>query len=114
MLFNPSIERLVVLPGLDRYDQSSELLSSPRMQALSEELRRRYPERIVVFDLPPVLAVDDALAFSPYVESMLLVVEDGVTQAQELQDALEILQDANVIGTVLNKSHAATNSYYRY
>ncbi len=84
------------------------------MLALSEELRRRYPERIVVFDLPPVLAVDDALAFSPLVESMLLVVEDGVTQAHELQSALEILKDANVIGTVLNKSHTAHNEYYKY
>ena len=38
------------------------------------DLRERYPERIVIFDLPPLLGADDALAFLPLIECGLMVV----------------------------------------
>lgn len=113
ILFCPSIERLVVLPGKDRHENSSELLSTPRMTELVQDITTRYPERIVLFDLPPVLAVDDALAFSPYVDAFLMVVEEGETQAPELMEARELLKDVNLIGTVLNKAERRqAYSYY--
>jgi Mrp family chromosome partitioning ATPase len=71
---------------------------------LVEELKTRYPSRIVLFDLPPLLTAADTLAFSPYVDAALLVVEEGKTQADEAKRALGLLESTNVIGTVLNKS----------
>ena len=114
ILFNPGIDRLVVLPGSRPVRNSSEVLSSPRMVALVNELRTRYPSRIIVFDLPPVLVSDDVLAFSPYVDAMLLVIEDGKTRKDELHHTAELLRDVNVIGTVLNKSKEKTSPYYYY
>ena len=64
ILFNPGIERLVVLPGNKSFTNSSEMLSSPKMVKLVEELKTRYPSRIVIIDMPPILACDDMLAFS--------------------------------------------------
>ena len=104
MLFNPSIERLVVLPGRETMLNSSEALSAPTMVHLVEELKNRYPSRLVIFDLPPILSSDDALAFSPYIDAVLLVIEEGKTSSDELAQSLEILQPVNIIGTVLNKS----------
>ncbi len=112
IMFTPSIERLVVLPGKDRYENSSELLSMPRMLEMVEDITTRYPDRIVIFDLPPVLAVDDALAFSPFVDSFLLVIEEGETEAHALSEARELLKHVNVVGSVLNK--AEDKSHYGY
>jgi Mrp family chromosome partitioning ATPase len=68
---------------------------------------------VVVFDMPPVLTTDDVLAFSPYIDAALLVVEDGKTRRDELARAAELLKAANqnLIGTVLNKSDEKNNIY---
>lgn len=106
ILVNPEVRRLVILPGAAPLTNSSEMLSSPVMLRLVQEVKRRYPSRLVVFDLPPVLTSDDVLAFAPYVDAALLVVEEGKTQRDDAARAAELLQAANhnLIGTVLNKS----------
>lgn len=112
IMFNPGIERLVVLPGKEAIISSSELLASPRMEALVDELKTRYPSRFVIFDLPPLLSTDDALAFVPNVDAVLLVVEDGMTSRQDLSRAHEMLRSTNILGTVLNKTADIQNYYY--
>lgn len=114
ILFTPSIERLVVLPGREALQNSSEMLRSPKMVALVNEIKHRYPDRLVVFDLPPILAADDALSFAPYTDCMLLVAETGGTSRDDLQKALEVLKSAPVIGTVLNKVHSTRGGYGYY
>jgi len=114
MLVHPQqMQRLVLLPGSKPVSSSSEMLSSLEMLELVQQLKKRYPSRLVIFDLPPVLASDDVLAFAPYLDAMLLVVEEGKTQREQLARAAELLQatNQNLIGTVLNKS-AEQNSMY--
>ncbi len=113
ILVHPQISRLVILPGSTPVPNTSEMLSSPGMLHLVQELKRRYPTRLVVFDMPPVLTTDDVLAFAPYVDAALLVVEEGKTRRDELARAAELLQAANqnLIGTVLNKSEEKNNIY---
>lgn len=112
ILINPGIERLVILPGHKAFSSSSETLSSPKMVELVEELKTRYPSRIVLFDLPPVLPCDDVIAFAPYVDAALLIVEDGKTQESELKRAVELLDSINILGTVLNKSSESTIAHH--
>jgi len=83
---------------------SAEMLNSPKMTHLVEELKNRYAGRIIIFDLPPILSAADALAFAPYVDAALLVVEEGRTSRQAVENALELLSSTNVLGTVLNKA----------
>ncbi len=104
IMVNPGIERLVVLPGGHSVMNSSELLSSPEMLQMVEEIKSRYPSRYIIFDLPPLLSTDDALSFSPYVDATLIVIEDGCTKAEDLVRACDMLKDFNLIGSVLNKS----------
>jgi capsular exopolysaccharide synthesis family protein len=114
ILLNPGIDRLVVLPGREPIPHSSEILSAPRMVELAKELQTRYPERIVIYDMPPVLACDDVMAFGPNVDAVLLVVEEGGTAKEELKRALEVLEGMNVIGTVLNKAEGGRSGYGHY
>ncbi len=104
LLVNPGIEHFVLLPGGKPLLNSSEMLGSPKMAELVQELKNRYPTRIVLFDLPPVLTAADAMAFSPYVDAALLVVEEGKTKQDDVKRAVEMLSSTRIIGTVLNKS----------
>ncbi|MGR8929967.1 MAG: CpsD/CapB family tyrosine-protein kinase [Gammaproteobacteria bacterium] len=104
LLVNPGIDRLVLLPAGKPMFNSTEMLHSPKMVRLVSELRSRYPSRIIIFDMPPLLSQDDTLGFSPYVDSVLLVVEEGRTKSDDLKHASKLLKDINVLGTVLNKA----------
>lgn len=103
-LLRPSFDRLTILPAGQMIEHSSELLGSPKIAALANELKTRYADRIIIYDMPPVLAQDDPIAFLPQVDAVLLVVNDGVTQKNEVKRSLTVLSGANVIGTVLNNS----------
>jgi capsular exopolysaccharide synthesis family protein len=111
-LINPGIDRLVVLPGREALSNSSELLKSPRMVQLVKELKSRYLTRLIIFDLPPLLSVDDAIAFAPYVDAALVVVCEGITTREELQHASGLLANTPVVGTVLNRSSEKASPYF--
>jgi len=111
ILVNPGIDRMVVLPGRDPVFNSAEILASPKMVRLVEELKTRYPARIVVFDLPPLLGTPDALAFSPYTDTVLLVLREAHTTQDDLVKAMTLLDNVNVLGTVLNGSRDAGARY---
>ncbi len=113
ILFNPGFDRLVVLPGHEPLTNSSEALSSPKMVKLVEELKSRYRDRIILFDLPPLLVGDDVIAFAPNVDAIMVVVEDGQTTSNDLRRALELLAPNTIIGTVLNKARVSEASQVR-
>ncbi len=98
-------DRLVVLPTSRALENSSETLASPKMMALATELKTRYPDRIIIYDMPPLLAQDDTIAFLPNVDGVILVVQDGVSQVDDLRQCLHYLEGHTLIGTVLNKSY---------
>lgn len=112
ILVNPSIDRLVLLPaGSQNILNSTEILRSPKMVRLVNEMKNRFASRIVIFDLPPLLSQADTLGFSPYVDCVLLVVDEGHTKTDELKHAATLLKDVKVLGSVLNK---ATDNKIKY
>ena len=77
-----------------------------------KELKDRYQSRIVIFDLPPLLNMEDSMVFLPNVDSTLLVVENGRNKQSEVLDAMRLLESTNLIGTVLNKADEVVREYY--
>ena len=112
LLVHPNIERLVILPVGRAVDQSSELLSTPRMANLVQDITTRYASRIILFDLPPLLHMDDALAFLPQVHSSLLVSEEQVNTPAEVQQCMRLLESSNLLGVVHNKALNVKHSPY--
>lgn len=103
--------RLAVVPN--SRSLSSEYLTSQPMLDLMHALESETPRRIVIYDMPPLLASDDVLAFAPQVDGMLLVVSEGMTQRRDLERAKEILGEMNLLGVVLNRScERNSNAYY--
>ena len=115
IVYSPNIERLSVVPNFRPVTQASELLNSPKMGELLRNLEGESPRRIIIFDMPPVLAADDVLAFSPQVDGILLVVGEGTTDRDSLKNAKEVLSEMNLLGVVLNRSAERNESaYYSY
>jgi len=112
IVYDISHPRLAVIPNSRPVENSSELLLSPRMGDFLHFLQTEPPRRIVVFDLPPLLASDDVLAFSPRVDSFLLVISQGQTARRTLSNAKEVLSEMNVMGVVLNRSTERNDSPY--
>ncbi|WP_368901464.1 CpsD/CapB family tyrosine-protein kinase [Oceanobacillus oncorhynchi] len=92
----------------------SELLGSRRMQALVEATKQKYD--LVIFDMPPVLAVTDAKILANYVDGAILVVRSKKTENDAAKQALEALESvhANVLGVVLNDRDKKEANYYYY
>lgn len=110
----PGIEKFTIISGDRVVDDSSELIASPRMQSLMDELKHRYKDRYVIFDAPPILGVADALAFAPLVDCIIVVVGAGSTNRQNLKEALELLPKEKIAGFVLNRLKGANKLYGNY
>lgn len=104
LLIHPDISRLIFLPAGNVLPNSSELLASRKMMKLVREVKKRYASRIIIFDLPPILHHSDALALSPHIDGILLVIEDGKSQAEDVKRSVDLLSETHFLGTVLNKS----------
>jgi protein-tyrosine kinase len=114
-LINPQeYRKLLLLPARGPVKDSSELLASERTRQLTREVKERYADRVVLFDLPPVLGADDALAFAPQVDAALIVVGEERTRREDLLRCFEILRNIPIIGTVLNGSRTDDSLAYAY
>lgn len=102
ILVHPGIERLTLLPGGGRMDNSTEIMGSHRMEALVRELKNRYPDRYILFDAPALGTCSDPIVLSGYLDAMILVVRAGYTTTEDIKEGLEVIGDTNVLGVVLN------------
>lgn len=115
IVYCPEIERLAVIPNFSVVANSSETLTSSRMVELMQALEAETPRRVLIFDMPPVLAADDVLAFAPQIDGLLMVVAEGTTERNSLRRAKEVLSEMNLLGVVLNRSAERNDAaYYSY
>jgi non-specific protein-tyrosine kinase len=109
----PGIDKLTLISGGRTFEDSSELLDSPRMKNLVQELKTRYDDRYIIFDVPPILGSADALALTPYMDCIVMVVEEGKSSMRSVQKALEAIPQEKFLGFVMNRQKAG-GSRYRY
>ena len=115
-LVNPELDRFVILPTAMPIKHSSEVLSSRKVSNLITEFRERYAERIVIFDLPPLLGTDDAMAMLSQVDCVLVVVGDGMVSKTDLEESMRYIDQDKLLGTILNKAKIpqTQRGYYEY
>lgn len=103
----PGVEKMTLISGGKTIQGSSELLGSPKMKELVNEMKTRYLDRYVIFDIPPVLRAADALTFAPLVDAIVVVVQSGRTAVEDVRKALEQMPREKVLGVVLNRQKAS-------
>lgn len=92
--------------------KATELLGKARVEQFVGELPGDRSHRIGIFDLPPLLATDDAIAVMPRIDCALVVIGERLTKKPEVTEALELLGNTNLLGVVLNQSRGVMRSYY--
>jgi capsular exopolysaccharide synthesis family protein len=107
-------------PGLDCITSGSippnpaELLGSEAMRSLIEELKEMYD--YILIDTPPVTVVTDAVALSKIVSGVMLVVREGYTDHESIEQSLKLLRmaEAKVLGFFVNDIDIMNVNYGTY
>lgn len=97
---------LSVLPAGARHSRATEVLASRAMRELLHETAERYPDRVIIFDSPPLLSASEASVLATRMGQIVLVVEAGRTTESTLKEALARIESSNVVGALLNKGTA--------
>lgn len=107
--------RLYVLPAGDIPPNPSELLGSKELVLTVEYLVKNFD--YIIFDLPPVNAVSDALLVSKLTHGMIMVVRKNYNNQWELSEAMRQLKivDAKILGFVVSEpdSKDGKHKYYK-
>ncbi|MDP3872647.1 MAG: XrtA-associated tyrosine autokinase [Methyloversatilis sp.] len=115
VLLRTNIEKLTLLPAGMPHKNATELLASGAMHMLLVELAHRYPDRIIIFDSPPLMVTTEAPVLAQSMGQVLIVVEAGRTTHTMVKQALNKVRNCPVRMVVLNKArYARTDGYYGY
>jgi protein-tyrosine kinase len=115
VIINTSMPGFRVVPAGKSHKHSTELLSSDKMALLAEELSRRYPDRIIIFDSPPLLAATQGEILAKLVGQVVLVVEAERTLQSMVMESVDKLASCDVVLAVFNKSNRNMDTgYYGY
>lgn len=112
-LLGTNVERLSLLLAGTRHSNASEFLASESMTRLLSELSSRYPDRIVVFDSPPLLATTESRVLATHMGQVIVAVEAQRTTHDALESALAAVESCPIVYTLLNKTpESKVGSYY--
>jgi protein-tyrosine kinase len=112
VLIQTNIPNLMILPAGRGGPHVPELLSSPEMGALLDEMTQRLPDHYLIIDTPPCMASSDAAALAPLVGQIVFVVEANNTQQGEIEAALSTLSTCPRISLLLNKSDSLATEHF--
>ena len=115
VLLKTNVEKLSLLPAGSAHRRATEMLASTGMAELVEQMSTRYPDRILVFDSPPLLATTEARVLASHMGQIIMVVEADVTTQATVLKALETIENCPVVLMVLNKAaRTEVGGYYGY
>jgi len=103
VLFRTDIGKLMLLPAGTADPHATEVLSSGAMRGLLKELSEQDPNRVIVFDSPPIMAASEASVLAGQMGQVVVVVEAGKTTEMALKAALGRIESSNIVGLLLNK-----------
>jgi receptor protein-tyrosine kinase len=112
VLIRTNLGRLSFIPAGTRQENATELLASTVMEDLVEQLYERYPDRILIFDSPPLLAAPEPRVLAQHMGQIVYVVEADQTAQSTVQEALATIESCPVVMAVLNKSSFREEGYY--
>jgi protein-tyrosine kinase len=113
VMLKTNVDTLSILPAGKSHNYAAELLASQAMHVLLDEISTRYPDRIVIFDSPPLLVTSEARVLATKMGQIVLVVEAETTTQHSVKSALQQLEGCANVNLVFNKSNAnsGVNNY---
>ncbi len=108
-------DNLAVGPTQQSFRHSAELLQHPAAGKALNRMKSVLKPDVIIYDLPPMLASDDAMSFMAHVDCALLIAAAGTTTARNLDDCERQLSElVPIAGVILNKFDLKSESYSYY
>jgi receptor protein-tyrosine kinase len=119
VLVRTDLENLTILPAGRQHHLATELLASEKMDKFVKDIAARYPDRVIIFDSPPVLMSSVPGVLALHVGQILFVVEADRTVQPSVDTALGLISTCQDISLLLNKTQPSGNNgrfgaYYGY
>lgn len=114
IIYSTNIDNLKIMPAGGAHHLTNELLASDRMVKLAKELAERYPDRVVIFDCPPLLGVTETPVLASLVGQAVVVVEESKTKVDDVKKATGQLHENMAVGFVMNKTIRSSKDVYGY
>jgi len=118
-LIRTNVPNLVLLPAGRQHNLTTELLASERMEHIVDEIANRYPDRLVLFDSPPVLASSAASVMALYMGQIVFVIKAEDTTEPQIKESLNMISACDNINLLLNQTRFSGSNkkfatYYGY
>lgn len=104
VLLRTNVDTLSILAAGTSTPRATELLASSTMTSLVHEIANRYPDRIVIFDSPPLLLTSEARALASHMGQIVVVVEAQKTTQHAVSEALRQLEGCPNVNLIYNKT----------
>lgn len=115
VLLRTNVEKLSILSAGMPHQRATELLASESMNRLLKQIASRYPDRIVVFDSPPLLVTTESRVLATHMGQVVVVVESERTTHASVKQALATIESCPIKLMLLNKSRqGGPGGYYGY
>ena len=113
-LLRTNIDKLTVLPSGTQHPRATELLASDAMTRLLDAMAKRYPDRIIIFDSPPLLLATESQALASHMGQVVVVVQAEKTSQSTVLQALATIESCPVKLMLLNQARTAAPAGYGY
>ena len=114
VLLRTNIDKLTLLPSGTPHPRATELLASDAMNNLIGDIARRYSDRIVIFDSPPLLLTTESRVLATHMGQIVVVVHAEKTLRNDVQHALATIESCPVKMMVLNQAKGGAGEGYGY
>ncbi len=114
VLMRTNVDKLTLLPSGTPHPRATELLASEAMNQLLDDMATRYPDRIIIFDSPPLLLTTESRVLASHMGQIVVVVAAGRTLQASVQQALSTIESCPLKMMVLNKAQAQIAGGYGY
>jgi exopolysaccharide/PEP-CTERM locus tyrosine autokinase len=104
VMLRTNVDTLSILPAGTNTPRATELLASSTMTSLVNEIANRYPDRIVIFDSPPLLLTSESRVLASHMGQIVVVVEAQTTTQHAVNEALHQLQGCPNVNLIYNKT----------
>jgi exopolysaccharide/PEP-CTERM locus tyrosine autokinase len=104
VMLRTNVDTLSILSAGTSTPRATELLASSTMNNLVNEIASRYPDRIVIFDSPPLLLTSESRELASHMGQIVLVVEAQTTTQHAVKEALSQLEGIKNVNLIYNKT----------
>lgn len=102
LIYPSGIARIRIIPYGDKTEHAAENFSSEKMEQLIRMVKRRYPDRFIILDTPPIGIYVESQILASICDMAILVVGYGQANASQIETGIDLINKDKLAGIILN------------